>query len=130
MEPIKINSNPFIFPETAATPLQNGTYAPLVTATRLSNGTDVLVRAIVFTGMEPAEPPQFSSEKSTSGNTLMWGIDFSTEVSNTESYQAWYLQDVLMNLPTDITDINLALSDGRPPKTSRGTVVVIQSNLD
>lgn len=131
---LKINDAPFVLPPSVMPPSE-GIYAPLVTAMRDEDNI-VVLRVMVLTTTDIVTPPQFSPNgpQQLSEHKWEWDIEYATNEIGTDGYQAWYVEQSTAAIPApsdgEPVDITVSLKDGNPRKTSRGTVVIIQSTLD
>ena len=138
MDPITVqmtalHTSPFIFPSPHNV---NEVVAPLGSAKYLDpDNTTVLLRVIQFTNEDLATAPTLEI-KGNGDNQLTAIVNFETSEGslNDKPNIAWYGEveiSVEQGMPVDADQITAdAVDGGRPPKTSRGTVIVIQPNLD
>lgn len=99
-------------------PSTGDTYAPMVTAYATGENS-CKVRIVVITSAEIDILPSIGTF-----NRGVLPVNYTTNNGVTGTPQAWYLEG---DVPVGSGDLTVQLVDGNPKKTSRGTVVIVQS---
>lgn len=104
-------------------PTNGDAFAPMVHA--IQDGDEILVRATVICDSTVSKKPAFG-EFTRNPDTGYYDveIDYTVSVSQEDAYKVWYVQVLTNDVSAGDT---LSVKQKGAPKTSRGTVVVVQS---